>query len=96
MRDAELARAKDTADPAWYGKAAQALRRSQARNPTDPTTMVALGLLELARHDFRAALALGERAHAAAPDSADPLGVLVDADVELGRYDAAAAAWAMT
>ena len=79
---ADLTRARETADPGFYTQAAQALERSQARAPDQSRTMTALGLLALARHDFAAALDWGERAHALEPDSADPLGVVVDASVE--------------
>ena len=87
---AYLTRARETADPSWYAKAADALRRSRDLDGDNPQTMTALGLLDLARHDFRAALEWGERAHARDPDAADPLGVVFDAQVELGRYPAAA------
>lgn len=89
---AYLGRARETADPTWYVKAEEALRQSQAALPGQARTMTALGLLALARHDFRAALAWGARAHRAAPDASEPLGVVVDAQVELGRYAAALAA----
>lgn len=93
---AYLTRARETADPSYYSKAADALARSQQLDGGNPETMTALGLLALARHDFRAALAWGERAHRLAPAAADPLGVIVDAQVELGRYqEAAASAQAM-
>ena len=89
---ADLTRARETADPGFYTQAAQALERSQALAPDQTRTMTALGLLALARHDFAAALDWGERAHALEPDSADPLGVVVDASVEQGRYREATAA----
>jgi tetratricopeptide (TPR) repeat protein len=83
---AYLARARQSADPGFYSKAAAALDQSQAAAPGQERTMTALGLLALARHDFRAALGWGERAHKANPDASEPLGVVVDARVELGRY----------
>jgi pentatricopeptide repeat protein len=48
-----------------------------------------MGTLANARHDFTAALRYGQRARAAAPGVVKPYGVVVDALVELGRYDAA-------
>jgi tetratricopeptide (TPR) repeat protein len=42
--------------------------------------------LALSRHDFRAGLRYGQRALAAAPGVARIYGVIVDAQVELGRY----------
>jgi tetratricopeptide (TPR) repeat protein len=86
LGEAYLLRARETADPSWFTKAAQALDRSQALAPDRPATLTGLGLLALSRHDFSAALDLGQRAHALDPASAQPLGVVVDAQVELGRY----------
>ena len=88
---AYLTRARETADPSFYAKAAGVLARATRLAPADPETMVARGLLELGRHDFRAALGWGTRAVAANPDLPDAYGVLFDAQVELGRYRAAVA-----
>jgi len=88
---AYLNQARATADPTWYSKAADALQRAQALAPDDGRTLTGAGLLALARHDFTLALSLGQRAHALEPASPDALGVLVDAQVELGRYPEAAA-----
>jgi tetratricopeptide (TPR) repeat protein len=86
---AYVARARETADPAYYVNAAGVLERATTLAPRDPNTMVARGLLDLGRHDFRAALAWGTRAAKANPDLPDALGVIFDAQVELGRYQAA-------
>jgi len=88
---ASLARARETADPAWYAKAAGVLGQASKLALADPETMVARGLLDLARHDFRPALAWGTRAARANPDLPDALGVVFDAEVELGHYQAAVA-----
>jgi len=93
---AYLSRAKETADPTYYSLADRALNRSAGIAPGDLRTMVGQGLLLLSRHEFRPALALGSRTTALYPDSADALGVVVDAQVELGRYpDAVRSAQAM-
>ncbi len=93
---AYLSRAKETADPAYYTLADRALQRSSAIAPDDLRTMLGRGLLDLSRHEFRSALALGRRTTAAYPDSAEALGIVVDAQVELGRYpDAVRSAQAM-
>ena len=83
-------RAAETGDPAFYDLASSALERATALAPDDLTTTVARGNLALALHDFRDALDLGQRAVVAAPGNEAALGVLVDAQVELGRYDEAA------
>jgi len=88
---AYLARAHETADPSFYVKAEQALARSDALAPHDLRTMVGTGLLRLSRHEFDSALELGLATTARYPDSAEALGLVVDAQVELGRYPAAVA-----
>jgi tetratricopeptide (TPR) repeat protein len=89
LGEAYLLRARETADPSYFTRAAQALERSQALAPERAATLTGMGLLALGRHDFPAALELGRRAHALDPASPQPLGVVVDAHVELGRYDEA-------
>ena len=86
---AYVAQARETADPTFYANAAGVLERATTLAPRDPDTMVARGQLDLARHDFRSALAWGTKAVKANPDLPDALGVLFDAQVELGRYQAA-------
>ena len=65
------------------------LRVAHRLAPHDSAVATGLGTLALARHDFRAGLRWGMTAHRLAPDVVRPLGVIVDADVELGRYGAA-------
>ena len=88
---AYLAEARRTADPALYGRADDAITRSLAADggAGQPSTLVTAGLLALARHDFTGALAHATEARRLAPLAVDPLGVEVDALVELGRYDEA-------
>jgi len=88
---AYVARARETADPSFYAKAAGVLERATRLTPGDADTMVARGLLDLGRHEFRSALAWGTRAARANPDLPDALGIVFDAQVELGRYRAAVA-----
>lgn len=89
---AYLTRARETADPSYYGRAEEALRRSHEIDARWPGTLVGLGLLAMARHDFAVVLDLARQAQTLAPGAAEPLGLAYDALVELGRYDEAAAA----
>jgi tetratricopeptide (TPR) repeat protein len=89
LGDAYLQKARETADPAFYGQAEALFERARRVDPRNPDPLVGLGTLALARHDFRAALDLAERARRLAPDVVRPYAVLVDAQVELGRYRAA-------
>jgi tetratricopeptide (TPR) repeat protein len=84
-------RAVATGDPSGYSLAGRALDRADALSPGDPATTVARGTLLLSLHQFADALSAGQAALAARPDDRDALAVVVDASVELGRYDDAAA-----
>jgi tetratricopeptide (TPR) repeat protein len=82
-------RARETGDPAYYGKSGGVLRRALRIKPQDLIATSALGSLALSRHRFREALALGRRAVSISPSTARGYGVIGDALVELGRYDEA-------
>jgi len=86
-------RARETGDPSWYPRAEGALRRALALDSKDSIAVGGLGSLALSRHRFRDALVLGEKARALNPYSAQPLGVIGDAQVELGRYSQAFASF---
>lgn len=87
---AYVAEARVTADPSWYPKAEDALRRSLRLNAEDNVdALLGLGTLALARHDFGTALRRGRAAEALNPYDADVYGVIGDALLELGRYRAA-------
>jgi tetratricopeptide (TPR) repeat protein len=87
-----LQKVREVGDPSYYAKVEGLLKGALALKPGDGDAETLMGTLQLARHQFSSALAWGLQARAANPDSANALGVLVDAQVELGRYDAAAAA----
>ena len=82
-------RARETGDPTYYTKSDEALRRALSFAPRDLLATSGLGSLALSRHRFREALVLGRRAHAISPTTARNYGVIGDAMVELGRYNAA-------
>lgn len=87
---AYVRRGAATADPAMYALAAATLDRAEQAGSEHPETLVVRGELALSLHDFAAAERIGERLRTLLPFSAEALGVLVDAQVELGRYDEAA------
>ncbi|MBA2577030.1 MAG: tetratricopeptide repeat protein [Euzebyaceae bacterium] len=82
--------AGETGDPARYQLAETAFERAEALDPGNPLTTVARGNLALLLHDFDAALELGRDAVAELPMNEAALAIVVDAEVELGRYDDAA------
>jgi tetratricopeptide (TPR) repeat protein len=80
---------RETADASNLPRSEAALRRAARLDPTDALAVTGLGSLALIRHDFRAALEIGRRAQRVAPSSARTYGVVGDALLELGRYEAA-------
>lgn len=87
-----LQRVRETADPSIYPRAQEAFDRAHAVGPDDPLPLIGLGTLALARHEFADALELGREALALGTGLPTAQGVVVDALVELGRYDEAVAA----
>jgi tetratricopeptide (TPR) repeat protein len=91
---AYLQKARSSADPTYYAQAEIALRRSLS-DPTEDNfdAAIGMGLLSQGRHDFDEALRWGRRAREINPFSSSALGVVGDALLELGRYEAAASAY---
>src|SRR3954470_7178304 len=89
LADAYMQKVRETGDAGYYRRADGGLAVARRIDPRNSALYTGLGTLALARHDFRGALTYGRRAHALAPDLVRPLGVIVDAQVELGRYAAA-------
>lgn len=88
---AYLQKVRDTGDPTYYVKADAVLRQSLAVKPENGDALSVMGVLALARHQFREALDWGQRAVKANPYRAATYGIVGDAQVELGRYDEAIA-----
>jgi tetratricopeptide (TPR) repeat protein len=84
---AYLQRARETSDPSYYTRADGILNQAISAAPEDADTLIGLGTLALARHQFQDALTWGQRAIAANDYKAAAYGVLGDAYTELGRYE---------
>ncbi len=84
---------RETADPSFLPRSEVALRRALQARPNDANAVLGMGSLALIRHEFRKALAYGREARLLLPGSGRPYGVIGDALVELGRYEAAFAAF---
>jgi len=87
-----MRRARETGDAADYGRAMAAVERAETLDPDGYDVLRTRAWVLLGLHEFRAALALAEAAHARRPDDWVNYGNLVDANVELGNYAAATAA----
>ena len=90
---AYLQRVRETGDASYYPKADGVLHDALAVEPRDLIATAGLGQLALARHQFRRALALGLRARSISPTTAGVYGVIGDAEIELGHYPQAFAAF---
>jgi tetratricopeptide (TPR) repeat protein len=84
-----LQRVRETADPALYAPAGEAFETALKLAPDDALVLAGIGGLELAEHRFAEALDTGRDAVALSPNLAAARAVVVDALVELGRYDEA-------
>jgi tetratricopeptide (TPR) repeat protein len=83
---AYLQQVRETGDPTFYPRAQGTFHQALRLDPRNFTATSGLGTLALARHDFRRALALGDRAALINPGVARNYGVIGDAEIELGRY----------
>jgi tetratricopeptide (TPR) repeat protein len=90
LGDAYLSRARESGDPGFYSRAARAFDAALRRDPRDVAALIGVGTLAGLRHDFAEQLRQGQAARRAAPELARPLTAVADAQVELGRYAAAA------
>lgn len=84
---AYLQKVRENGDPTYYPKVDGLLAQAQQLRPQDPQALTLVGTLDLARHHFLEGLAVGQQAAALDPYSSNALGVVGDAQIELGRYD---------
>lgn len=83
---AYLQKVREVGDPSYYGKVDALLQRALGHDPSDPEATISMGLLALARHQFSAGVDWGVKAQTLNPGESRPLGIIGDAQVELGRY----------
>ena len=83
---AYLQKVREVGDPSYYPKVETLLKQALAHDPDDADAATSMGLLALARHEFVGALQWGNRARQLDPAGARPLGIIGDAQIELGRY----------
>ncbi len=88
-------RARETSDPGWYDKAQEAIVRSLSLAPANLEAERARIWVLLGKHDFAQALERAEALNRRVPDDLMGYALLVDANTELGNYQAAeqAAQW---
>jgi tetratricopeptide (TPR) repeat protein len=90
LGQAYLTRFGETEDPDFYPPAQHAFETALRLEPNDPSALASMAQLQLSRHQFPRGLALAERARSINPSTVHIDGLITDAQVELGRYGAAA------
>ncbi|MBI1881783.1 MAG: tetratricopeptide repeat protein [Chloroflexi bacterium] len=85
-----LQQVRETGDASLYTQAEQAFTEALKRDPRQFDALMGQGSLALSRHQFRDALEWGKQALALNPHRGQVYGIIGDAQVELGQYEAAA------
>src|ERR671912_1390247 len=84
-----LQKVRETGDPALYTRTEDLLNNARKLEAQSPQSFATRGSLDLARHDFAAALQNGTRALALDPENARYHGIVGDAQIEQGMYEEA-------
>lgn len=96
LGQAYILKARETGDPTYYALADTALTRCLEIGPDRATAARAatdLAAVQMARHQFREALATGQKALGFDAGNLLPYGPIGDAYIELGEYDKAEVAY---
>ena len=89
LGDAYLDKARENGDPAYYSRAGRSFDAALRRDARNVTGVLGAGTLAGLRHEFHQQLRLGREAQRLEPGLA-AFPVIADAQIELGRYPAAA------
>jgi tetratricopeptide (TPR) repeat protein len=89
LGDALMQKARETADAAYYGHAERAYRRALALRPSHADATTGVAWVAAGRHEFETSIAWANKAIALDPRNHHAYGLLGDAAVEMGDYDAA-------
>jgi tetratricopeptide (TPR) repeat protein len=89
LGDALMQKVRESMDVQYYGHAQAAFQRALALNRTDAQAMLGLSWVYSGRHEFEQSVDWAEKALESDPDDAEAYGLLGDAAVEMGDYDAA-------
>ncbi len=82
-------RARETADPAFYSQADDAVKTSLALSPDNMEALKVRAWSLLGQHRFAEAHVLATQLNQKVPDDLMVYGMLTDANIELGKYDEA-------
>jgi len=89
LGDALMQKARETLDLSYYGRAEQAYNKALTLNPHRTDALIGMAWVNSSRHEFEKSTEWANKAIAVDPQSNDAYGLIGDADVEMGNYDAA-------
>ncbi|HET9084876.1 MAG TPA: tetratricopeptide repeat protein, partial [Candidatus Limnocylindrales bacterium] len=90
LGQAFVQKVRETGNTDLYHRADSLFRQALRRDPANAGAIIGRGGVANSRHDFAGGLRFAGKARRVAPESIGPLPVLVDSQIELGRYDDAA------
>ena len=93
LGEAFIRKGRETGDASQYQSAETALNKALAINPNYDGANAYLSAVRFVTHDFRGALALANRLHAANLSALQPQATIGDAQLELGNYPEAETAY---
>lgn len=89
LADAFMQKARETADPSYYRRAETAYQKALAVGPRNVGALAGVAWVNGALHEFEQSAEWARRALAVDPGHAPAQGLLGDAALEMGDYDAA-------
>jgi len=89
LGDALMQKARETGDVSYYGHAEAAYRKALALDAQNQNALIGMAWVNGGRHEFEQSVAWANKVLAVDPNSKEAYGLLGDADVEMGDYNAA-------
>jgi tetratricopeptide (TPR) repeat protein len=89
LGNARMQKARETMDAAWYGRAQAAYEKALALDPENVAALTGLAWVAGCRHQFEQSVEWANKALAIDPVDPTAFGLLGDAAVERGNYEAA-------
>lgn len=93
LGDVYIQKARETGDTAYYSKAGEALKKALDLYPNNYTTVIYLGQVSSAEHEFNDTLKYATAAIDLKSEDSYAYGILGDAYIELGQYEDAKKAY---
>ncbi len=89
LGDSYMQKARETADVTYYAHAEKAYQQALALNAKNVPALNGMAWVSGGKHEFEKSIEWAGKAIALSPKDNDAYGLLGDADVEMGNYDAA-------